>query len=318
MTDARPKLFVLDTNVILHDSGCIRNFEENDVAIPITVLEELDRFKRGNEDIHFQAREFLRRIDALTGDVLSTAGSPLGDGLGSIRVVLGELAPRPARRVVPAGHARPPDPADGPGHPAGAGSAAGDPGLQRHQPADEGQVARAAGPRLHLRQGAGLRQALHRQANGRGDRLGGDRPSLRQRRRAPGGPSAARAAAAGQRKLRPPQRQQVGPGDVSPRGGGLSPGREADLLRDHAAERRAVVRPAGPDRRRDQARHARRHGRHRQDAPGPGRGARVPPAVSADPPGPAGGAALQPRPRLPARATSPTSSIPTCSRSTTT
>ena len=36
------KLFVLDTNVILHDAGCLRNFEENDVAIPITVLEELD------------------------------------------------------------------------------------------------------------------------------------------------------------------------------------------------------------------------------------------------------------------------------------
>lgn len=89
MQEVRPKLFVLDTNVILHDSGCIRNFEENDIAIPITVLEELDQFKRGNEDIHFQAREFLRRLDALTGDVLSPAGSPLGEGLGSIRVVLG-------------------------------------------------------------------------------------------------------------------------------------------------------------------------------------------------------------------------------------
>jgi hypothetical protein len=84
-----PKLFVLDTNVILHDSGCIQKFEENDVAIPITVLEELDQFKRGNEDIHFQAREFLRRLDALTGDLLSLDGSPLGDGLGSIRVVIG-------------------------------------------------------------------------------------------------------------------------------------------------------------------------------------------------------------------------------------
>jgi len=84
-----PKLFVLDTNVILHDSGCIRNFEENDVAIPITVLEELDQFKRGNEDIHFQAREFLRRLDALTGDVLSEEGSPLGPGMGAVRVVLG-------------------------------------------------------------------------------------------------------------------------------------------------------------------------------------------------------------------------------------
>jgi PhoH-like ATPase len=83
------KLFVLDTNVILHDSGCIRNFAEHDVAIPITVLEELDSFKRGNEDINFQAREFLRRLDDLTGDALSEVGASLGDGLGSIRVVLG-------------------------------------------------------------------------------------------------------------------------------------------------------------------------------------------------------------------------------------
>jgi len=86
---ARPKVYVLDTNVILHDSGCLRNFEEHDIAIPITVLEELDRFKRGNEDINFQAREFLRRLDDLTGDALSDSGAPLGAGLGSIRVVLG-------------------------------------------------------------------------------------------------------------------------------------------------------------------------------------------------------------------------------------
>jgi len=83
------KLFVLDTNVILHDAGCIRNFEDNDVAIPITVLEELDRFKKGNDDLHFQAREFLRKLDELTGDVLSDVGAALGEGLGSIRVVLG-------------------------------------------------------------------------------------------------------------------------------------------------------------------------------------------------------------------------------------
>src|SRR5436189_655380 len=83
------KIFVLDTNVILHDSGCIRNFAEHDVAIPITVLEELDQFKRGNEDINFQARDFLRRLDELTGDALSERGASLGEGLGSIRIVLG-------------------------------------------------------------------------------------------------------------------------------------------------------------------------------------------------------------------------------------
>lgn len=84
----RSKLFVIDTNVILHDAGCLRNFEENDIAVPITVLEELDRFKKGNEDINFQARAFLRRVDELTGDVLSGEGASIGDGLGRIRIVL--------------------------------------------------------------------------------------------------------------------------------------------------------------------------------------------------------------------------------------
>ena len=39
------KIFILDTNVILHDSTCIHNFDEHDIIIPITVLEELDQFK---------------------------------------------------------------------------------------------------------------------------------------------------------------------------------------------------------------------------------------------------------------------------------
>lgn len=89
MNDSIPKLFVLDTNVVLHDAGCIDKFEENDIAIPITVLEELDKFKRGSEDIHFQAREFLRMLDALTGPLLSDEGASRGEHLGNIRVVLG-------------------------------------------------------------------------------------------------------------------------------------------------------------------------------------------------------------------------------------
>jgi PhoH-like ATPase len=43
------KLFVVDTNVVLFDHTCIYNFDEHDVALSIVVLEELDRFKRGNE-----------------------------------------------------------------------------------------------------------------------------------------------------------------------------------------------------------------------------------------------------------------------------
>ena len=77
------KLFVIDTNVLLHDYKCIYNFEENDVIIPIVVLEELDRFKRGNDLINFHAREFTRELDKLSGDMLLTSNIPLGDNLGN-------------------------------------------------------------------------------------------------------------------------------------------------------------------------------------------------------------------------------------------
>ncbi|MEW4487140.1 PhoH family protein [Thalassoglobus sp. JC818] len=93
--DAVPKLFVLDTNVILHDSSCLTQFEENDIALPITVLEELDQFKKGSGDIHFHAREFLRSLDELTGDVMCPEGASIGPTLGNIRVLLGEpMKPR--------------------------------------------------------------------------------------------------------------------------------------------------------------------------------------------------------------------------------
>ena len=86
------KLFVLDTNVILHDASCIWAFHEHDVAIPITVLEELDRFKRGNGDLNAQARAFLRQLDGITGDVLSEAGASLGPDRGRARVLLQQTA----------------------------------------------------------------------------------------------------------------------------------------------------------------------------------------------------------------------------------
>ena len=41
------KNFVLDTNVILHDYNCLKNFQENDIYLPLVVLEELDKFKKG-------------------------------------------------------------------------------------------------------------------------------------------------------------------------------------------------------------------------------------------------------------------------------
>jgi PhoH-like ATPase len=74
------KIFVLDTNVILHDHDCINSFEEHIVVIPITVLEEIDKFKKGNEIINFNAREFSRKLDAMGGDKLLNEGIHLGSG----------------------------------------------------------------------------------------------------------------------------------------------------------------------------------------------------------------------------------------------
>jgi PhoH-like ATPase len=84
------KLFILDTNVLLHDYKCIYNFEENDIIIPIVVLEELDKFKRGNDLINFHAREFTRELDKLSGDMLLTANIPLGENRGNMHIETGK------------------------------------------------------------------------------------------------------------------------------------------------------------------------------------------------------------------------------------
>lgn len=84
------KIFVLDTNVVLHDSSCLNQFEEHDVVIPITVIEELDHFKKGNESVNFHAREFVRALDNLSGDKLFSKGIKIADGKGSIAVRLNE------------------------------------------------------------------------------------------------------------------------------------------------------------------------------------------------------------------------------------
>lgn len=66
MTGKPRKIFVLDTSVILYDASAVYNFKEHDVAIPITVLEELDHFKKGDTVINLQAREFIRQLDRLS------------------------------------------------------------------------------------------------------------------------------------------------------------------------------------------------------------------------------------------------------------
>jgi len=61
------KIFVLDTSVIIYDHNAIKSFKEHDVVVPITVLEELDNFKKGNDTKNYAAREFTRYIDKISG-----------------------------------------------------------------------------------------------------------------------------------------------------------------------------------------------------------------------------------------------------------
>ncbi|HYX08999.1 MAG TPA: PhoH family protein [Bacteroidales bacterium] len=88
------KIFVLDTNVLLHDYRCIYNFQENDIIIPIVVLEELDKFKKGNDLINFHAREFTRELDRLSGDHLFNGGISLGEDLGKLSIETVKPFPR--------------------------------------------------------------------------------------------------------------------------------------------------------------------------------------------------------------------------------
>ena len=84
---AKPKkskrTFVLDTNVLIHDPNAIYNFDEHDVVIPITVVEELDRLKSGNESRNVSARQASRNLTKL----IKEAGekSPISISLGEKR-----------------------------------------------------------------------------------------------------------------------------------------------------------------------------------------------------------------------------------------
>ncbi len=94
-TKKTPKTFVLDTNVILHDAESIKMFQENDVVIPLTVIEELDHFKRGSQVINLNAREFARTLDSMTGSALFNGGISMGKGRGKLRIaILKGLAPQ--------------------------------------------------------------------------------------------------------------------------------------------------------------------------------------------------------------------------------
>ena len=83
----KSKIFVLDTNIILHDHKAIRRFQDNDIVIPIAVIEELDKFKKGNDALSFNARAFMRDLDRITeGRMFGEEGIPIGGKLGRIKI----------------------------------------------------------------------------------------------------------------------------------------------------------------------------------------------------------------------------------------
>lgn len=84
------KIFVLDTSVIIFDHRSIMNFDEHDIVLPITVLEELDNFKKGNDNKNYEAREFIRFLDNNSKDHLIRDWIPLpGENKGSFKITLG-------------------------------------------------------------------------------------------------------------------------------------------------------------------------------------------------------------------------------------
>lgn len=100
--EQKVKVYVLDTSVLLHDHNCINSFEDNKVAIPITVLEELDKFKVGNDIKNFEARECIRIIDRLSSTHTLQEWIPLESTEGgSLRIILNssDEMPRNAEHI---------------------------------------------------------------------------------------------------------------------------------------------------------------------------------------------------------------------------
>lgn len=81
------KTFVLDTNVLLHDPGAMFSFEDNDVVIPIYVVEEIDAFKKDLSELGRSARQVSRHLDDLRNEGSLQAGVSLETG-GSICVAI--------------------------------------------------------------------------------------------------------------------------------------------------------------------------------------------------------------------------------------
>jgi PhoH-like ATPase len=84
------KNFVLDTNVLLHDPKALFGFEDNDVVVPIYVIEEIDNFKRDLSTLGRNARQVSRYLDEFRQQGKLKDGVSLGEGKGLIRVLMAE------------------------------------------------------------------------------------------------------------------------------------------------------------------------------------------------------------------------------------
>lgn len=94
------KIFVLDTSVIIYDHTALKNFKEHDVVVPITVLEELDNFKKGNDTKNFSAREFTRYIDKISGrNTLQDWVNINGKGHGMFKIEMNQSPKIDAEKI---------------------------------------------------------------------------------------------------------------------------------------------------------------------------------------------------------------------------
>jgi PhoH-like ATPase len=83
------KNYILDTNVLLHDPNSLHNFQENNVLIPIEVIEEIDRFKRESSELGQHARAVSRLLDGLRNKGRLSESVALENG-GHLRIVFQE------------------------------------------------------------------------------------------------------------------------------------------------------------------------------------------------------------------------------------
>ncbi len=301
------KTFVLDTNVLLHDPNSPFSFADNDVVIPIAVIEEIDRFKKEMTEVGRNARAVSRTLDRLREQGHLTDGVPTSGG-GTLRIHLGVPIPRDFPFM---------DGRDGAdmrilalawelsrSHPP-VQFITKDTNLRLKADAvgvhAEDYVERSIVPDpewLGWREAAVPREVL--------DRLFSDKTLARGRTgdRRPGPQRRAAAARPGR-----PAAHRAGPAPAAPAGRGADRPPQVGLG-DQAAQRRAEVRARSAARPRGLSGHAGRQGRDRQDPAGPGRGpdadgreAALPPAGGRPPDLPDGARSRLPagRPRREAR-----------------